>query len=72
MEYHYLSSWDIIKRFFIGWGIGLFGLVLYSCVKHWDFIVASLAKDVWAWVNAAMPIVILALALIYIVRAAFR
>ena len=72
MEYNYLGVWDIVKRFLIGWGIGLSGLVLYSCVKHWDFIMASFAKGAWAWFNAAMPIVILILALIYIIRAAFR
>lgn len=72
MEYHDLNTWEIVKRFIIGWGIGLLGLIFYSCVRHWDFITASFASQTWAWINATMPLVILIVAIASIIRTFLR
>jgi hypothetical protein len=64
----YLTAWDIIKRFLIGWGIGLALLIIYSCVKYWDIIIAAVADNTWAWVNAVMPIVIIIGGILYLIK----
>lgn len=68
----YLTVWDVIKRFLIGWGIALMVLVIFSCVKYWDFITTAFSNNIWAWINAMMPAAIILGAFIHIIKEASR
>lgn len=72
MEYRSTGVWDIIKGFVIGWGIALGLLVIVSCVKYREFIATAFTNNVWALVNAVMPIVIIVFVLFYLLRSVFR
>ncbi len=72
MDYSIMGAWDIIKRFLIGWTAAFGILVLISCVKHWDFIIASLANQALALFNAVMPLILIVYVLFYLIRSVFR
>lgn len=74
MDYDYgvVSTWTVIKRFLLGWTISFIALLVFSIVKHWDFITAAFINNMWALFNAAMPCVIIVLALLYMIRGTLR
>lgn len=72
MDYHYISVWGIIKRFLIGWLLGFGVLVLVSCYRHWDFITTAFADNMWAVLSAVVPVLIMAGAMGYLIRALFK
>ena len=72
MEYRSTGACDIIKRFLLGWGVALGILVIVSCVKYREFIATAFTTNVWALVNAVMPVVIIVFVLFYLLRSVFR
>lgn len=72
MDYQAVTVWIVIKRFLIGWTITGVLLVVISCVKYKEFIVTAFSNNTLAWINAAMPIVIMVFAIGYIIRSLFR
>ncbi len=49
----------ILKRFIIGWLLALIVLVVISCVKYKEFIIAAFNNNMVALLNAIMPVVII-------------
>lgn len=72
MDYQTVTVWTVIKRFLFGWAITGALLVVVSCIKYKEFIITAFANNTWAWINAVMPIVIMAFAIGYIIRSLFR
>lgn len=72
MEYREVTVWTVIKRFLIGWGIALGVLVIYSCVRYREFIVAAFTNNTLAWINAIMPAVIIIGVIIFMIKSVFR
>lgn len=72
MDYNYLTTWEIIKKFIIGWTIIFIFLTIYSCIKYFDFIVAAFIDNIEIWMNDAIPIVITLLGLGYMIKSAFK
>ena len=72
MDYQAVTVWTIIKRFLIGWAIAGALVVVVSCIKYKEFIITAFANNTLAWINAVMPIVIMAFAIGYIIRSLFR
>lgn len=72
MDYRAVTVWTVIKRFLIGWAIAGVLLVAVSCVKYKEFIMTELVNNTWAWINAVMPVVLIALAIGYLIRSLFR
>lgn len=64
--------WEVVKRFLIWWLLGFLVLVFVSCIRHKAFIAAAFSQGAWAWINALMPIIMIVLAIIYMVRLAFK
>lgn len=71
-EYSTITAWMIVKRFMVGWGIGLGILTVYSCIKYREFIVTAFINNTWAWINAVIPVVIIIFAIGYLLRSLFR
>lgn len=59
-------------RFILGWLVGFILLVIVSCVKHWDFIVACVGNNLWTLFNAAMPSVIIVVMIFYMIKSVFK
>ena len=72
MEYEIAMIWTVIKRFLVGWALVAVTLVIVSCVKYQEFIAAAFAENVWAWVNAFMPVLIMIVGLGYLLKSMFR
>lgn len=72
MEYEIAMIWTVIKRFLVGWAVAAVALVIASCVKYREFIAAAFAENVWAWVNAFMPVLIMIVGLGYLLKSIFR
>lgn len=72
MAYYAVTVWAVIKRFLIGWAVTGMLLVVVSCIKYKEFIVTAFANNTLAWINAIMPIVIMAFAIGYIIKSLFR
>ena len=71
MDYQTMTVWTVIKRFLIGWIIAGALLVIASCVKYKEFIMAAFSNNTRAWINEVMPILIILFAIGYIIRALF-
>ncbi len=67
----FLTAWDIIKRFLIGWAVTFGVLTVISCVKYREFIASVLHEGVWAWINAVLPLVLIIYVLFSLVRSVF-
>ena len=67
-----VTVWSIIKRFIFGWLLTGVLLVIVSCVKYKEFIITSFTNNMWAWVNAVMPIIIIILGIGYMIKSLFR
>lgn len=72
MDYKRITIWIVVKRFLFGWAVAAGILVIASCVKHKEFITTAFANNVWAWINAILPIVIIGLAIGYLFKTLFR
>lgn len=72
MEYEIAMIWTVIKRFLVGWALVAVTLVIVSCVKYREFIATAFAENVWAWVNAFMPVLIMIVGLGYLLKTMFR
>lgn len=72
MDYKRTTPWIVVKRFLFGWVIAAGILVIISCVKYREFIVAAFVKNAWAWINAILPIVIMILAIGYLLKLLFK
>lgn len=72
MDYKRTTIWLVVKRFLLGWAIAAGILVIISCVKYKEFIVTAFANNIWAWINAILPIVIMILAMGYLLKSLFR
>lgn len=72
MDYSYITVWDVIKRFLAVWLLVSVVLIAASLVLHWDFIMASLAFNLWTLFNAVMPMAIMIFGLFYLLRLIFR
>lgn len=72
MDYQTITVWTVIKRFLIGWAVAGLLLVIVSCVKYKEFIVTAFANNTWAWVNAAMPVVIMIFGIGYMLKSVFH
>lgn len=59
-------------RFILGWITGFILLVIISCVKHWDFIMAAVGNNLWTLFNAAMPSVIIIVMIFYMIKSVFK
>lgn len=66
------SVWTIIKRFLAGWMVIGILLVVYSCIKYKEFIVAAFSDHTWACVNAGMPLLIGVCGIGYMLKALFK
>lgn len=67
-----VTVWSIIKRFIFGWLLTGVLLVIVSCVKYKEFIIKAFTNNMWAWVNAVMPIIIIILGIGYMIKSLFR
>ncbi len=72
MNVQAVTVWTVIRRFLIGWAVAGVLLVIVSCVKYKEFIVTAFANNTWAWINAIMPIVIIAFVIGYLLKSLFR
>ena len=72
MEYELVMVWTVVKRFLVGWAAAAVALVIASCVKYREFIATAFAENVWAWVNAFMPLLIMVIGLGYLIKSIFR
>lgn len=72
MNQHCLTTWDIIKRFIVGWLIALGILILVSCGMHWDYITMVLAENTWSLIDALMPVIIIFGGIVYAIKSIFR
>ena len=72
MDYKRTTPWIVVKRFLFGWVIAVGILVIISCVKYREFIVAAFVKNAWACINAILPIVIMILAIGYLLKLLFK
>lgn len=68
----FLSVWDVIKRFLLGWLLIFFILLVVSCVKYHEFIGETVGNNMWALFNAVMPLVLIIGAILYMIRSVFR
>lgn len=68
----FLSVWDVIKRFLLGWLLTFFILLVVSCVKYHEFIGEVVGNNMWALFNAVMPLVLIIGAILYMIRSVFR
>ncbi|MFI3212750.1 MAG: hypothetical protein R3Y24_05355 [Eubacteriales bacterium] len=59
MDYQVITVGDIIKRFLVGWVVCGFILVVVSCIKYKEFIIAAFVDNMWTWINIAMPVLIM-------------
>lgn len=71
-EYQKLTVWDVIKRFIVGWVVGLGILAVYSCIKYRKYIGAVFTDSVLSWINAVIPIIIVVFAIIYMIKLILR
>ena len=67
-----VTVWSVIKRFIFGWLLTGVLLVIVSCVKYKEFIITAFTNNMWAWVNAVMPIIIIILGIGYMIKSMFR
>ena len=67
-----VTVWSVIKRFIFGWLLTGVLLVIVSCVKYKEFIITAVTNNMWAWVNAVMPIIIIILGIGYMIKSLFR
>lgn len=72
MDYQMVTVWSVIKRFVLGWLVAGVFLVIVSCVKYKEFITTVFANNMWAWVNAVMPIVIMIFGIWYMLKSVLR
>ena len=72
MEYEIAMIWTVIKRFLVGWAVSAVFLFVAACIKYWEFIAAAFAENVWARVNAFMPVLIMVFGLGYLLKSLFR
>lgn len=71
-EYQKFTIWDVIKRFIVGWVVGLVILAVYSCIKYRKYIGAVFTDSVLSWINAVIPIIIVVFAIIYMIKLILR
>lgn len=71
MDYD-ITVWIVFKRFFLDWLIAGVGLVIVSCVKHGDFIMAAVANNTLAWFEAILPIGLTLYAIVLMVKSVFQ
>lgn len=71
-EYQKFTVWDVIKRFIVGWVVGLVILAVYSCIKYRKYIGAVFTDSVLSWSNAVIPIIIVVFAIIYMIKLILR
>lgn len=71
-EYQKFTVWDVIKRFIVGWVVGLVILAVYSCIKYRKYIGAVFTDSVLSWINAVIPIIIFVFAIIYMIKLILR
>ena len=67
-----VTVWSVIKRFIFGWLLTGVLLVIVSCGKYKEFIITAFTNNMWAWVNAVMPIIIIILGIGYMIKSLFR
>ena len=72
MEYEFAMIWTVIKRFLVGWAVAAVVLVIAGCIKYREFIATAFTENVWAWVNAVMPVLIIVFGLGYLLKSLFR
>ena len=72
MDYQTITVWTVIKRFLLGWVMAAIVLVIVSCVKYKEFIIATIANNTWAFINAGMPVLIIIFGIFYMIRTVFR
>lgn len=72
MDYQTITVWTVIKRFLLGWVMAAIVLVIVSCVKYKEFIIATIANNIWALINAGMPVLIIIFGIFYMIRTVFR
>ncbi|MDD6233287.1 MAG: hypothetical protein SO181_06995 [Frisingicoccus sp.] len=72
MDYQTITVWTVIKRFLLGWVMAAIVLVIVSCVKYKEFIIATIANNTWALINAGMPVLIIIFGIFYMIRTVFR
>ena len=62
----------ILRNFVLAW-LGVFAvLIVISCVMYKDAIVNTVSGNLWALFNGLMPLVLMAGAIIYLIRLAFK
>lgn len=71
MDYQTITVCSVIKRFLIGWAVAGLLLVVVSCVKYKEFIITAFVNNTWAWVNAAIPVVIMIFGIGYMLKSVF-
>ena len=72
MDYQTVTVWTVMKRFILGWMLAGMILVIVSCVKYKEFIITAFSNNTWAWVNAMMPVLIMAFGIGYMLKSIFR
>lgn len=70
--YQEITVIGVIKRFIVGWGVGLGILAVYSCIKYRKYIGAVFTDSVLSWINAVIPIIIVVFVVIYMIKSVFR
>lgn len=71
MDDQEITVWTVIKRFLLGWGIAFGVIVVISCVRHKEFIMATFTNNMWVWINAMMPAVIVVFVVFYLIKSLF-
>ena len=62
----------ILRNFVLAW-LGVFAvLIVISCVMYKDAIVNTVSGNLWALFNGLMPLALMAGAIIYLIRLAFK
>lgn len=72
MDYQMITVGTVIKRFLLGWAAAGGVLTVFSCVKYKEFIVAAFTNNIWAWINAIIPMLIVIFAICYLLKTMFR
>lgn len=72
MNYQAVTVWIVIKCFLLGWLVGLGILVVISCIKYKELIMTAITNNIWGWINAILPLVIMVCVIGYLIKALFR
>lgn len=72
MSYELWEIWMAVRRFLIGWGVGIGILFIASCIRYRAFIGQAFVNHIGTLINGVMPILIILFGIGYALKMAFR